>query len=345
MRNDRLLSILLLLQAHGRLSARELAARLETSIRTIYRDVDALSAAGVPVFTETGRRGGVVLLPGYRTDLTGLTPAEAEAIFVAAGRGVLADLGLDEQLQLALRKLMAALPAEQRSDTQRARDRVIVESGRWLGEREPTPFLESVRRAVLGGRRLAISYRSGSDGTARASSLDPYGLVSKGGTWYLIAASADHPDRPAWLYRVSRIEAASQLDDPARLPPNLDVGAEWERLRRGIEERGSGVPVRFAVRRERREMLLRMARPQVVGPPRVEDLDAEWSVVEAPFVALGAAEGLLLGFGTDVEVLAPPELRDSMARTAAEVVALYSPRASGSSLAGPSREPSSVTGS
>ena len=110
MRSDRLLSILLLLQAHGRLSARDIAARLETSVRTIYRDIDALSQAGVPVFTERGRRGGTAILPGYRTDVTGLTPAEAEAIFVAAGRGALADLGLEEELRLGLRKLMAALP-------------------------------------------------------------------------------------------------------------------------------------------------------------------------------------------------------------------------------------------
>jgi predicted DNA-binding transcriptional regulator YafY len=336
MRSDRLLSILLLLQAHGRLSARELAARLETSVRTIHRDIDALGAAGVPVFTERGRRGGTAILPGYRTDVTGLTPAEAEAIFVAAGQGALADLGLEEELRLGLRKLMAALPESQRPSTQRARDRVIVESGRWLNTPEPTPWLETVRTAVLEDRQLEMTYRRPDADGARATLVDPLGLVAKAGVWYLIATpvlrtplSPDEPPPEARLYRVSRIETAVVTDDATHRPTKLDVAGEWRRLRRRVEERGPGVAVRIAVEPHRVEMVKRMVRAQLVEAPGDDATGRDAAdpsgraVLELRFVALGAAEGVLLGFGTDVEVLAPPELRESMAETAAKVAALY----------------------
>jgi predicted DNA-binding transcriptional regulator YafY len=338
-RNDRLLSILLLLQAHGRLSARDLAARLETSVRTIYRDIDALSAAGVPVYSERGRRGGAALLPGFSTDVTGLTPAEAEAIFVAAGRGGLAGLGLEDELALGLRKLMAALPARQRPQAQKARDRVIVEPARWLRTPEETPWLETVRAAVIDEVRLRLRYRPDGAQAARERVVDPYGLVSKGGTWYLIAAPVESGrDGEPRLYRVSRIEEATALSEPARRPVGLDVERVWQTLRRRFEEeRGPGFAVRLAVVQERLEMLLRLSASQIVGPALVDDIADEQGrrVVTLPFVAEGAAEGLLLGFGTDVEVLQPAAFRARLATTARLILALYAEPPD----AGPRRRP------
>src|SRR2546423_5095142 len=148
MRSDRLLSLLLLLQGRGRLPARELAARLEVSERTIHRDVEPLSGAGVPVYAERGRRGGVALLPGYRTDVSGLTGSDAQALFIFAGRGTLADLGLERDLRGALRKLMAALPEPQRPGAVQAQERVLVEPRGWMRRAEELPHLATVQAAV-----------------------------------------------------------------------------------------------------------------------------------------------------------------------------------------------------
>src|SRR5437899_294031 len=159
MRSDRLVSVLLLLQAHGRLSARDLAGRLEVSERTIHRDVEALSAAGVPVYAERGRHGGIALLPGYRTDVSGLTSAEARALFVFAGRGTLADLGLEGELRSALRKLLSVLPEPHRPGAERAADRVVVDPRGWMRSRDDLPHLATVQEAVWRDRRLRIRYR------------------------------------------------------------------------------------------------------------------------------------------------------------------------------------------
>src|SRR5689334_7638215 len=234
MRADRLLAILLLLQARGRLSARELAAELEVSERTIHRDVEALSAAGVPVYAERGRHGGIALLPGYRTDVSGLTAPEARALFVFAGRGTLADLGLEGDLRSALRKLLSALPEPHRPGAEQAADRVVVDPRAWMRAREELPHLATVQEAVWRDRRVSIRYRRPGAATAADRLLDPYGLVAKAGTWYLVAADAGEPR----LYRVSRIEAAAVTEEPADRPRGLDLEALWEELRGRVEERG-----------------------------------------------------------------------------------------------------------
>ncbi len=321
MRADRLLSILLLLQAHGRMSARTIAGRLEISERTVYRDMDALSAAGVPVYTERGRQGGCALLPGYRADVSGLTATEARALFVFAGGGTLKDLGLDQALKAALRKLMASLPEAQRSGAMRAQERIVVEPRGWMRPAEPLPHLEAVQEAVWGERRLQIRYRSSGAPAAHLVTLDPYGLVAKAGIWYLIAAEEGEPR----LYRVSRIESVESLAEPARRPVGLDLEDLWRQLRRRVEERGTGLAVRLRVRVEQADRLLRICGPQLVGPvQRDQAVDGSgWTSLQMPFVAEGAARGALLGFGTDVEILAPSSLRQHFAETAAAIVRLY----------------------
>jgi predicted DNA-binding transcriptional regulator YafY len=325
MKSDRLLSLLLLLQGHGRLSARRLAERLEVTERTIHRDVEALSAAGVPVYAERGRSGGIALLPGYRTDVTGLTAGEAKALFIFAGRGsAAAELGLEAELRGALRKLLAALPAPTRPGAEEAQQRVVVDPRGWMRPSEELPWLGVIQEAVWAGRKLRLSYRRAGAEAAGDRIVDTYGLVSKAGTWYLLAGDRGEPR----LYRVSRVQSAEQLDQPALRPAGLDLDELWQELRRRVEERGPGVAVELRVRRERSEMLLRLARSQLTTLPE-EGPDREpggWVRHRLRFVAEGAAQGLLLGFGTDVEVLSPPSLRALMLATAAAVASLYTPQ-------------------
>jgi predicted DNA-binding transcriptional regulator YafY len=310
-----------LLQTHGRLSARDLAKRLEVSERSIYRDVDALSAAGVPIYTERGRNGGCALLGGFRSDLTGLTADEARALFVFTGRGTLADLGLDSPLRTALRKLLASLPEPHRPEAERAQQRVVIDPRGWLRPTEDLPQLAVVQDAVWRDRRLRLTYRHSGATTSRDFVVHPYGLVAKAGVWYLIASEVDEPR----LYRVSRIEAAEVLDVPAIRPENLDVEALWEELRRRVEDRGAGVDVTLRVRPERLDMLLRVCAAQLLEHARRElDPDpAGWTVLHLRFPGDGAARGALLGFGPDVEVLSPDSVREDFANTARAIVEMY----------------------
>ncbi len=187
MKADRLLSILLLLQTRGQVPAAELAERLEVSVRTIYRDVDALSAAGVPVWAERGRHGGINLLPGYRTDVTGLTSDEARALFVLSSQGTHDALGLGSAIGSALRKVMAALPAPHRPAAERTSERILVDPVRWQ-RTAPVDAVDlgELQRAVLADRRLALRYRHSGSAAPSEYTVDPYGLVSKAGVWYLV---------------------------------------------------------------------------------------------------------------------------------------------------------------
>jgi predicted DNA-binding transcriptional regulator YafY len=177
MRGERLLSILLQLQAGGRVTAGKLSERLEVSVRTIYRDVDALSGAGIPVYTDRGRGGGISLLDDFRTDLTGLTGDEARALFSFGGPQLASQLGLGPVLEGALRKLLAALPPGQRAGAQRARERLLVDPAPWRRSPEPTPHLDRVQDAVWNDARLRIVYRRG-NGDRVTRTIDPYGLIA-----------------------------------------------------------------------------------------------------------------------------------------------------------------------
>jgi predicted DNA-binding transcriptional regulator YafY len=322
MKSDRLLSLLLLLQGHGRLSARRLAERLAVTERTIHRDVEALSSAGIPVYAERGRNGGIALLPGYRTDVSGLSAGEARALFIFAGRGSAAtDLGLESDLREALRKLLAALPAARRPEAAEARQRVVVDPRGWLRPSEELPWLDVIQQAVWAGRRLRLRYRRAGAESASERVVDTFGLVAKAGVWYLVAGDRGDPR----LYRVSRVEAAEMTDQAAIRPAGLDLEELWQRLRRRVEERGPGIEVEIRIRAERSEMLLRLAAAQLTLPPEPKPIAEAggWLRHRLRFVAEAAAQGLLLGFGTDVEVLAPASLRSSMAATALAVAGLY----------------------
>lgn len=321
MRSDRLLSIMLLLQTHGQLPAGELAARLEVSVRTIMRDVEALSAAGVPVYTARGPYGGIALLPGFRTDVTGLTADESRALFVLLSGSAHADLGLGQAIGSALRKVMAALPAPHRPAADLASRRIFIDPARWggtPGPERPAGELVAFQEAVFTDRRLRLRYRHGRDSRVRSYTLDPYGLVNKAGVWYLVADDRGEPQ----LFRTDRALSADVVDEPVRRRDGLELAEVWDTLRRRIDEMPAPFAVTLGVRHEVLDKLLRIHAADLAGRRHEATGDPEREFVELRFRNMAAAEALL-AFGPDVEVLAPDELRRALARKAAATAALY----------------------
>ena len=320
MRSDRLLSILLLLQTHGQLSASDLAGRLEVSVRTIMRDVEALSTAGVPVYTVRGPQGGIALLPGYQTDVTGLTADESRALFVVLAGSAHADLGLGRALGSALRKVMAALPAPHRGDADLTSRRVLIDPVRWRGAPGRSD-LEVFQRAVFADRRMKLRYRHGRDNRARTYVIDPYGLVNKAGVWYLVA---DHKGEPG-LYRVDRAQSAVVLPDPVQRRDGVELDDVWEVLRRRIDDLPSLVAVTALVRDDVLALFLRVHQADLADPDESPVPERTgWSRVEMRFRSLRAVE-TLLAFGPGVEVLTPEEAREALTRQARAIVSLYAP--------------------
>ncbi|MGW2100878.1 helix-turn-helix transcriptional regulator [Streptomyces olivaceoviridis] len=317
MKSDRLLSILLLLQTRGRVPAPELADRLEVSVRTIYRDVEALSAAGVPVYAERGRHGGIELLPGFRTDVTGLTADESRALFILAAQGAHAALGLDAALGSALRKVMAALPAPHRPAAEVTSRRVLVDATRWKGGPRQAVDLDVLQDAVFSDRRLRLRYRHSGEREPRTYTVDPYGLVAKAGVWYLVADRRGGPR----LFRADRVRSARLLDEPVRRRPGVELADVWELLRRQVEEREDGIEVTVRVRRELLDMFQRMAAAQLTALPE-DDGASEWVTARLAYPVLRAVRQLL-AFSDRVEVLEPPEARAELLAGARCVTALY----------------------
>jgi predicted DNA-binding transcriptional regulator YafY len=318
MRGDRLLSILLLLQANGRMSARRLAERLEVSERTIYRDLDALSGAGVPVYCQRGPQGGAALLDDFRTELTGLTEEEARALFTFGGPQVATDLGIGPRLESALRKLLASLPAPHRSGAERARRRVHVDARPWGRGGDQTPHLQAVQDAVWSDQRIVVRYRPGeADAVERV--IDPLGLVAKAGVWYLMAASAR--SRALRTYRVSRIVSVEPTGETVRRPEGFDLAAAWSRSRGEYERRGTPYPLLVRVPRPLLPLFLRVAGHWVTETIDEED-DREGVRLRVVFSAPGAALASLAAFAADVEVLEPVEFRERLRGWARSVLEL-----------------------
>lgn len=306
MRAERLVQVVLLLQTHGRLTAGELARRLEVSTRTVQRDLDALSAAGFPVYADRGRAGGWSLAADYRTRLTGLSPAETAALFVASTAHVLADLGLDAAAGTAEAKLLATVPAHAREQADLARERVLVDHADWMEAREPSPWLAVLRRAVWDDTRVLVRYGS----APAAVSVEPLGLVAKKRSWYLVARKDDDYR----TYRVGRIAHAEHTGERFRRPPGFDLAAHWhdsgERYFAGLRR----YPVRLRVRGYAATRL-RWARNAVVDTVSEPDGDG-WQEVAMTFESALETRVYLLGLAGDVVVLEPRELRDDMRRAA-----------------------------
>ncbi|MFJ8747984.1 helix-turn-helix transcriptional regulator [Streptomyces sp. NPDC102441] len=319
MKSDRLLSILLLLQTRGLVPAGELAERLEVSVRTIYRDVEALSASGVPVYAERGRNGGIALLPGFRTDVTGLTADEARALFVLAAQGAHAALGLDDALGSALRKVMAALPAPHRPAAERTSRRILVDPVRWMSGPRAAVDVGELHDAVFADRRLLLHYRHSGTDTPRVYTVDPYGLVVKAGVWYL---TADLDGAPR-LFRADRVGRAVLTEEPVVRRAGVEPAAVWEELRRQVEERPGDVRLQVRVHRSRLDLFVRLHAGVLTGPPEPERATAgEWLLAGLAVPELAWARSLL-SFGPNLEVLSPPEARSVLAEAAAAVTELY----------------------
>ncbi|WP_113704904.1 helix-turn-helix transcriptional regulator [Nonomuraea lactucae] len=322
MRASRLLSLLLLLQARGRMTATELAEELEVSVRTVYRDVEALSAAGVPVYADRGPAGGYQLLDGYRTRLTGLTAEEASSLFLAGLPGPAAELGLAEFAANAELKLLAALPPEPRSHASRMRERFLLDVPGWYRSADDVPRLGEVADAVWELRPLRMTYRRwGSQEVERV--VHPYGLVLKGGSWYLVAAPPGGDPR---TYRVSRILTLATLPGRFERPPGFDLSAFWHAYAREFRERmytGEAV-IRLAPEQE--PLLAYTMGHDVVTAALAAagEPDAEgWRTLTVPVESLGQACWLLLRMGARLEVLGPPELREMMVEAVTELGKMY----------------------
>ncbi|MFF4171647.1 helix-turn-helix transcriptional regulator [Streptomyces sp. NPDC001744] len=319
MRADRLVSLVLLLRQRGRLTADALARELEVSTRTVLRDIEALSSAGVPVYAERGRHGGFALLPGFRTELTGLNHEETLALLTAGpGRGGQA-FGLGPALASALRKVVDALPESRRDAAGDAARRLLVEPETDLlprrtdAEEVPGATMAEIRRAVLAGQRLRIHYAA-ADQEPRWRTVDPVGLVTVRRRGYLLATRSG-ADR---TYRLSRTLAAEALPEPARRPERVDLDRVWrERCARFLADGHITVPVR--VEPGRREELVDAA----VAVRTVEP-DADGRLrLELTFQDLRHAEWALWRLGTDAEALAPESLRAALRDRAAEMAARY----------------------
>ncbi len=320
MRADRLLSILMLLQARGRLTAQKLADELEVSVRTIYRDLDALSAAGVPVYAERGPGGGCALLDSYRTTLTGLTQDEVRALFMLSIPAPLAELGVGQELKAALLKLSAALPVTRRPDEERARQRIHLDSAGWSETKEPVPYLQTIHRAVWQDRKLHLTYRLLFDAQV-GWLVEPYGLVAKASVWYLVCARNGH----FRVCRISRVLDASLSDDTFERDPDFELAAFWQAWCAEVEENRNAYPVTVRVAPQLIPWLPRLFGEQIhetlaqTGPPDAEG----WIRLALPFETHEDARDRILGFGRAMEVLEPQALRKAMLDYATQIVALY----------------------
>jgi len=317
MRASRLVSLLLLLQVRGRLSAEELAERLEVSVRTVYRDVEALVEAGVPILSERGPAGGYSLRDGYRTKLTGLTREEAETLFLAGVPGAAAELGLGSLVAAAQLKVLAAMPAELRERAERLATLFHLDAPPWFRRREQTPALAELAGAVWDDRRVSVRYRR--KGAVIDRDLEPLGLVLKAGAWYLVGDGEDGRR----LYRVSRVVALEVREERFERDPAFDLEACWTELMQEFESTRPRLDVTLRVRAEALGDL--RARVEPSARDLVPRAGKGWIELTLPFERVEYAHTELVPLGAAVEVLEPAELRERIAETGRALAVLYGP--------------------
>ncbi len=322
MRASRLLTLQMLLQSRGRMSARSLAEALEVSVRTLHRDVDQLSAAGVPIYADRGRNGGFALLDGWKTTLTGLTPAESQAVFLSGLAGPAAQLGLGEQVGTARLKLLSALPAGWREQALTISDRLHLDPVDWYREQEPLPHLALVAEAVWSGRRLALNYESWTRTTAR--NVGPLGLVLKGGSWYLVALIGERPS----TLRVGNIREARLLEEETvARPRGFELAAYWadsmQRFERELYKGEAVVLANAAGLKELSHLGSRQAKAVAAATSRPSRRKDGRVRLRVPIESIDHAAGQLLRLAPGVEVLEPPALRKALVARLHAVAQLY----------------------
>ncbi|WP_371602493.1 WYL domain-containing protein [Streptomyces sp. NBC_01220] len=306
MRASRLVTLLLLLQNRGRMTAQQLAEELEVSVRTVYRDTEALAAAGIPLYGAAGHAGGYRLLDGYRTRLTGLTADEAQAAFLAALPDAAADLGLGEALATARLKLRAALPRQLREHAGRIQERFLLDAPGWYGEADSTPHLAPVAAAVWARRAAVLRYRRWRAPEEIERRVEPYGLVLKAGRWYLIAGGQSG----IRTYRVDQVLGFRPLEEFV-MPDGFDLATYW-----------TGYLAGFRARLHTGEAQVRLT---AEGARRlgVTPTGDPWTDARVPIESIDHAHGEFLRLGADIEVLAPAELRDRIAATVRTLATRY----------------------
>jgi predicted DNA-binding transcriptional regulator YafY len=320
MRADRLLSILLLLQSRGKMTALELSERLEVSERTIYRDMEALSIAGVPVYGEPGPEGGYALVERYRTDLTGLTEKELRALFMLSVPAPLDELGMSEELRAALLKLSAALPDAHRQEQERIGQRFHLDSTWWRQAEEPVPHLQTIHQAVLQNRKLHVKYHPFFT-TVLERLVAPFGLVAKAGIWYLVS------ERKGAMHvrRVSSYTDVSMAEESFERPTDFDLAAFWEAWSSRYERLLSVFTTTVRVAEEFIPELPRHFGQSIhTKLEETKQPDSEgWIQLQLQFDSFETARSRLLGLGRSVKVIEPEALRRSVLDYAEQIVSLY----------------------
>jgi predicted DNA-binding transcriptional regulator YafY len=328
MRASRLLTILMTLQVRGLVTARALADACEVTLRTIYRDIDALSAAGVPVYSERGPQGGYRLLDGYKTRVNGLSGQEAETLFLSGLPGPAAELGLGAAMATAQLKLLNALPPELRRNAERLRSRFHLDAPAWFNSGDQAPHLPAIAQAVWTQKPLRIGYRSWT--REMGEQVEPLGLVLKSGHWYLVAALGGKPR----TFRVSRILRLEVLDSAFERPADFDLGAYWKASSASFEAGMSKGEAVIRVSPHGFEMLSWSSFAQAAArSASAPDRDG-WRQVVLPIESLAQACADVMRLGADAEVLAPRELCERLVETAATILETYSAVVSGRAKAG-----------
>ena len=315
MRASRLVSILLLLQARGRLTAAQLASELEVSVRTVYRDVDSLHAAGIPLYGDAGHRGGYQLLNGYRTRLTGLSTEEAKALSLSGLPGPAAELGLGSVLAAAQLKVRAALPPAMAEQVGHVQARFHLDVSTWYRATDEVPFLPSVADAVWRGRMLSVRYSRWKEPTEVDRVLQPYGLVLKAGRWYLVAGPGPR------TYRVDQILDLTELTDEFAIPAGFDLAGYWQRYKAEFLDHlyRDEATVRLSP-----AALGRLSGPETEAVARTGRAETDgWTRAVLPVESAELALRHFLALGPEIEVLDPPELRARLAAAVRATAALY----------------------
>lgn len=317
MRADRLVSILLSLQSHGQMTAKQLAERLEVSERTIYRDMEALSGAGIPVVADRGVNGGWRLLEEYRTNLTGLKEAELKALFVSPSSQLLDDLGLSGTIENARNKLLASVPDHYRENVKDVWHRIHIDTSAWKQAKEQIVSFETLQKAVWEESKLNMCYQR-ADGNTVERTVAPLGLVAKGSVWYLVALSEDD----VRTYRASRIEKATLTGERFDRPPDFDLAQYWKASMQAFVDNLPQYEVRVEVMSSVFPRLKFTGR--FVQIRKVGDANAEgWIPVTLRFDTEQEAQAYILGFGDHIKIIEPQYLISQVVEMAESVVAFY----------------------
>ncbi len=320
MRADRLLSLMMLLQNRGQMTAEELAVELEVSKRTIYRDIEAISIAGVPVYANGGPGGGYALLDSYRTSLTGLNENEIRALFMLTIPSPISDLGINQQLKAAILKLTSSFANEHYEHTDFLRQRLHLDAASWFQTEEPVPHLRIIQEATWQDRQLVFSYHR-RNGLVSEQIVSPYGLVAKASIWYLVAAT----DKGMRVYRVSRVKSAQMTQTHFARTQDFELAEFWTDW---VMEYQASLPKYPVILRVAPDLIPVL--PAILGDDvrvLIEQAQTDsqgWRVVEHTFERIEEAQTYVLGMGASVDVIAPEELRVNVLKLALDVVAHYS---------------------